>query len=164
MLIQLLPDQISKFWDVIKYALESSPPLPNKTNRDDWINRILSSCLSGKLDVWVSYTKGDRNKVEGIVMTSIAIDNLMYAKELLIYYIYSYDTVDRASWMDGLITITKYAINKGCDRIVAYSDNDNVIGIVKKLGGSTNVRYISFDPKIVLKSNDLIGGQSESNN
>jgi len=158
MLTRLLPEQISKFWDIIKYAIECSLP-PTAGEHPDKMNRILSAALSGKIEVWASYTKGEEgNKFEGIMVTRILYDDASNTKNLLIYCLYGYGRIDRSSWSHGLKIIAKYAKSKNCARIIAYTNSPYIVELVRRLGGEANYTFISFDiDKIVQNLNYLNG-------
>ena len=145
MLTKLLPDQIAKFWDVISYALDQSPPI-TLANPEDWKSRILTSVLSGRASVWASYDKSGKGTVlEGIVFTSILTDSLVMVNSLLIYYLYGYTKIPLESYKNGLMTLAKYAKSKNCHNILAYTNDDRIIEIVTQLGADASVRLITFD-------------------
>jgi len=156
MLTKLTPEQISKFWDVISYAVEESLP-PITGEHPDRMNRILSSALSGKVDVWASYNKSeDVNKFEGIVLTQILYDNVSNTRNLLIYCIYGYSNVDSKSWSEGLETLLKYAKGERCNQIVAYTDLPNIVNLVNRLDGEAKYTFLSFNVnKLIKKFNNL---------
>jgi len=144
MLIKLLPDQIAKFWDVIKYAIEESIP-PIATWTPNMTNKILSSLLCGGAHCWISYIiEGEQRKLEAVVVTKILYDDISDTRNLLIYCLSSYETNMGSSWLNGLKTLVKFATSKGCKNIVAYTDVPSIIKIVKKLGGETNQTFISL--------------------
>ena len=145
MLTKLLPDQIAKLWDIIRYAIEQSLP-PIVGEHPDKMNRLLSSMLSGKVEVWASYTKEER-KFEGIVVTQLLYDDASNTKNLLIYCLYGYVDVNTDSWKEGWEALNKYAKSLGCHSIMAYSTNQFIVDIVKKLDGSTSYTFLSFDVK-----------------
>jgi hypothetical protein len=144
MLTKLLPEQIAKFWDIIKYAIEQSLP-PIVSEHPDKMNRILSSALSGGVDVWASYTKKEDNvKFEGIVLTRVLHDDVSDTRNLLIYCIYGYQIVDKSSWIHALEMLVKYAISKKCLQIIAYTEFPYIVGIAQHLGADTRYTFISF--------------------
>lgn len=143
MLTKLLPDQISKFWPIIKYAIEESLP-PVVGEHPDKMNRILSACLSGKLEVWASYKRAE-SKFEAIVITQILYDDASSIYNLLIYCLYGYSTVSSESWTEGYIALTKYAKSKKCQSIVAYTANPFIVEMAKKYGGDTDYTFISIN-------------------
>ena len=148
----LLPEQVAKFWNVIKYAIEQSLP-PTVGDHPDKMNRILSATLSGKILVWASYSN---RKFRGIVLTKTVYDDASDTKNLLVYCMYGYAGFSKDSWIEGLRSLTKYAESKGFSRIIAYTDVDDIVSIVNRLGGETRYRLISFDVnEIVQKLNKL---------
>lgn len=156
MLTQLLPDQISTFWDVIKYAVEQSLP-PIAGDHPDKMNRILSSLLSSKSQCWASYTRDNENtKFEGIVITKILYDDVSNTKNLLIYCLYGYEDVTKESWVKGLTSLLKFADSRGCVRVMAYTDIPYMIELAKQMKGEARYTFISFDTKKYVKIlNDL---------
>ena len=144
MLTQLIPEQISNLWDIIKYAIEQSLP-PNVVDSPDKINKILSACLSGKIQVWASYERGESNKFEGIMLTKFLYDDVTEQKNLLIYSVYGYSEISQDSWINGLKALTKFAISRNCSMIVAYSNVEKIIQVVNNLGGDSNWHFLSFD-------------------
>jgi len=144
MLNKLLPDQVSKFWDVIKYAIEESLP-PTVGQHRDKMNRILSSCLSGDLEVWAAYERnGEDVKFEGIMITTFVYDTASNTKSLLIYCVYGYTQVSPDTWAEGIEAIGKYAKANKCHRVVAYSDIPYMIEKAKLLGADTKYTFLSF--------------------
>jgi len=156
MLTQLLPDQISHFWDIIKYAIEQSLP-PITHEHPDKMNRILSSLISGKAQCWASYNKSEKEiKFEGIVVTRFLYDDVSNTKNLLIYCLYGYQGVNKSSWLHGLRALTKYASANGCKKIIAYTDIPYIINIAQQLNGATSYTFLTFDiDKIDNKINGL---------
>ena len=156
MLTKLLPDQISNFWDIIKYSVEESLP-PIVGDHPDRLNRILSSLLCGKSECWASYNRQDSGtKFEGIVLTKMLYDDASDTRNLLIYCLYGYEDVNKESWLDGIKALAKYAKSKKCNQIIAYTEYDYIINIVKSLGGEAKFTFITFDTnETVRKLNDL---------
>lgn len=144
MLTQLIPDQISNFWDIIKFAVEESLP-PIAGDSPDKMNKILAALLIGKAQCWASYIKGEEfNKFEGIVITKILFDDISDTKSLLIYCLYGYENVDKRSWLSGLKALTKYAMSQGCIQIVGYSNVSLILKVVKSLGGEAEQTFIKL--------------------
>ncbi len=144
MLIKLLPEQISKFWDVVKYAIEESLP-PIASDHPDKMNRILSSALSDEIGVWVSYTHGDNTKIDAVILTKVNYDDASGSKSMLIYCLYGFRKVSEEIWHSWFDAVRKYAISRGCSRVVAYTDVPKVIEMAKSLGGNVDYTFITFD-------------------
>ena len=154
MLTKLLPEQISKFWDVIKYAVEESLP-PIVGEHPDKMNRVLASAMSGDLSIWAAHVE---NKFEAILCTRILFDDVSNTRNLLIYCFYGYEVINKQSYVDGIRTLVNYAASKRCSQIIAYTDSEYIRRVVNYLGGEAIYTFISFDvPKIVHKINELEG-------
>ena len=145
MLTQLLPDQISKFWPVIKYAIEEAIPPTIKGEHPDKMNRILSAALSGKLDVWASYIRNkDSVKFDGIAVTQVVYDEASNVYNLLIYAVFAYENTSAETWKEGYEALMKYAKAKKCSNLIAYSSVPRIVNIAKSLGADTSFTFISF--------------------
>lgn len=162
MLTRLMPEQVSRLWDIIKYAIVQSVP-PISGEHPDKLNRILSAALCGKIDVWASYIKGEVNKFEGIAITEVIYDDVTGIRNLLLYSIYSYideEKVKPSTYVNGLISLAKYAKSLRCSNVIAYAQKEGIVALAKRLGGDTSFTLVSFDvDKIVQKLNDLEGGE-----
>ena len=144
MLTRLLPDQISQYWDIIKYAVEQSLP-PIAGEGPDKMNKILTSLISGESECWASYTTdGEQRRFEGIVITKITLDDVSNTKNLLIYCLYGYEMVDKSSWTSGFKSLVKYADSKDCHRIIGYTDVPLISKTVERLGGEAKYTFVSL--------------------
>lgn len=151
---KLTPDQISRFWDIIGYAIEQSVP-PTAHEHPDRMNRLLAAALCGKIEVWAGYTKEDNKaKLGCICVTQFLYDEPVDTKNLLIYALYGYDMVGPLGWKQMLYVMVKYARAKGCKKIIAYSKVDAVINLSKKLGADTDYTFISFDIDEIIDPGD----------
>lgn len=137
-----MPDQISKFWEIIKYAIEESlPPIVGES--PDKMNKILASLLIGKGQCWVSYDKEDKeNRFEGIVITKVLYDDISDTKNLLIYCLYGYEDVNKGSWLSGFKSLVKFAISQGCSQIIGYSDVPLILKVVERFKGETKYNFV----------------------
>lgn len=155
MLIKLLPDQISNFWDIIKYGIQQSLP-PVAGEGPDKMNKIFTSLLSGKAQCWASYENTNNGKrFEGIVVTRILYDDVSDTRSLLVYCLYGYDRIDNKSWRDGLKVLIKWAASRNCNRIIAYTSVPEILKLVQRLGGSTEYRFISIP---LMNNSTKVGG------
>jgi hypothetical protein len=144
MLTKLMPDQISNFWDIIKYAIEESlPPIAGES--PDKMNKILAALLIGKAQCWASYEKTEsENRFEGLVITKVIYDDASDTRNLLIYCLYGYEKVSKSNWISGFKSLVKFAIGQKCNQIIGYSDVPMIIDLVKKLGGSTQYTFVKL--------------------
>jgi hypothetical protein len=152
---KLTPDQISKFWDIIGYAIEQSVP-PFSYEHPDRMNRLLAAALCGKIEVWAGYTReDDKVKFNCICVTQFLYDEPTDTKSLLIYALYGYSVTNSSGWRQMFSAMARYAQAKGCKRIIAYSKVDLVIKLAEKLGADTDYTFISFNlDEIIDPGND----------
>lgn len=144
MLTKLLPDQISKHWNIIRYAVEQSLP-PIAGGSPDRMKKILTSLLCGKSHCWASYIiNEDVRTFEGIVITRIFHDDVSDTRNLLIYCLYGYEGVKQSSWTAGLKALVKFGRSKNCERIIAYTDVHGIVELINKLGGDTSYTFVSL--------------------
>jgi hypothetical protein len=143
MLTKLLPDQISKWWEIIWPTIEAS--LPPTAGSDIAISRnILSSLLSDNMQCWVDYVR-DENKVmiKGIGTTTFVYDLCTNAKFLLIYTAYAVEKTSSEEWIEGYNTIVNFAKKSNCERIVAYTQNPKIVKNGQSAGAELWT-YLSF--------------------
>lgn len=145
MIVRLLPEQVSKFWPIVKYAIEQSLP-PVAGEGPEKMNSILSAALSGSLDVWASYKRSDDQvQLDAIVVTKLLSDNISGINSLLIYCLYGYEKISDDNWKEGFEALATFAKDNKCSRIVAYSSAPVVVEWAKRLGANTEYTFISFN-------------------
>ncbi len=140
MLIKLYPDQICERWEVIGFAIENALP-PDIINDSESMNNILLSLMEEKLLCWVYY---DEKKIKAIVTTQIIEDLASRQKRLLLYTAYSFDKLESLDWLNGLEALRKYARDKGCLSIVAYTKLEYMVKLAKDIGGVAEHFFVSF--------------------
>lgn len=133
MLVKLLPDQISKYWAYIKYAIEDTAPR-------DWVqrrmNNILESLLmpDGTTHAWLCCVGIDPPDIVGLVITGFFNDMLTKANIFRVILLYGYDRVPQEEWLEGWNTLKVFAKAKGCVEIDAFGSDERIIKIAKELG------------------------------
>lgn len=150
MLIKLTPSQITTYSNLIVRSVEESMP-PYTYSSYMKTNHVLESLMSGFMQCWFIYNQGKKTEVDisieplGIMVTSILPDFYTKTTNLLIYSLFGIHKITPDIWIDGITTLKKFAKDRGCFRVIAYSDIPNIISIVKKLGGDTSITFISIE-------------------
>lgn len=144
MLVRMLPEQISEYWEIVKFAIENSlPPIANETI--DKMNRILENLMNESMQCWVSYSEAeDKNVLDAVIVTTITNDYSSNIKSLLIYSLYGFSNISDKVWSEGYTTLSKWAKSIGCNRITAFTDVERIKEIVKSLGGEAKYTFISL--------------------
>jgi len=133
-LVKLFPDQIAERWDFIKPAIDGSLPMIADDESPDRMNNILESLLLDQTQCWISSNKG---KVNAVVTTKIAFDDTTKTSSLLLYSVYSFGETVRKDWIEAFGTLSKFAESKECSRLIAYTDNEDLIRLSERLGGQS---------------------------
>ena len=145
MLTRLLPADVSNYWNLVRWALHNNMP-PHIRITEEVITNILETTMDEASQVWILHKGDEANKKEtliGIGVTCIITEPLSKQKSLLIYALVGGMVKAVASdWEEALVGIRQFAIGQGCVNIVAYSDVPETIGLVKKLGGNVDVRFL----------------------
>ena len=144
MLVKLLPEQISEYWDIIKYAVENSlPPIANEAY--DKMNRILEALLCDSMQCWVLYSEiEDKRKLEAVVVTTLSTDLSSGVRSLMVYSLYGFSDLSDEAWKSGYETLARWGKGLGCNRVTAYTDVPKVCEVVKNLGGEARYMFVSL--------------------
>jgi len=140
MLLLLMPDQVPRYWEDIKEGIESTLPLgiPGRSQR------ILAGLLSGRVQAWVSYRRGDKTVVDGAVLTRIVEDDIDGTRDLLIYCLWAIGETHESTWTEGLKALLDYGRGKGCNRAIAYSDVPMIVGLTKLMNGEARYVFLTW--------------------
>ena len=139
MLIKLLPSQLVKIWDMLRFAIAETF-MPRNTCTAEHFLHILTCLLAGKMQCWVAFSKtpnedGSR-KFIGFLITRIAKEFGIGERVLSIDHIYAFSAVDDEIFKTGLPILFKFAAKNQCKALVALTENPRVPLLAGKLGFS----------------------------
>lgn len=144
MIIKLLPEQISKSWDLIRYGI-TSVPSPISDITPEGLRNILSHLLTGTVQCWAMFevdTINEGEKITGFVLTTIVDEPISGGKFLNIYDLFFVATPVIKDFEDGIKSIEEFAKANKCNKITAYSTVAGVISVADKLGFRSNCRFL----------------------
>lgn len=143
MLIKMLPEQITSNWKWLGPAVIGAlPPVAPYLGVDTSIN-ILTALSTGKLQMW-AVCREDAKSVNAVLTTQIVEDFATKSNFLLLYTLYGIEKMLMEDFTDGLQALKTFARTNKCTQIIAYTVNDKVIDLAKRLGGSVDWKIISF--------------------
>jgi len=142
MIIRVLPTQIGKVWEQIKFACVQADEV-NKEDIPSYFNELLHSLLSDKSQCFIRL--GDDRTLLLLMITRIIIDKITGRKSLFIQALYSWKNVEDREWQDDFKFIKEFAKHEQCKRISFESRNDRVWKIAESLGFRENLRKFVFD-------------------
>lgn len=142
MLLLLMPEQVSAYWEDIKDGMSRALP-PGAPDRDQ---RLLAKILQGLVQVWVSYQKGEEGAVvDGAVLTTVVEDHVHDSRSLLLYALWAISETHPATWQEGLEALRKYATGRRCNRLTGYIGDETMLEIAKGLGFDTTYTFVTLD-------------------
>lgn len=144
MIIKLLPEQISKSWDIIRYGILAIPS-PISDNTPEGVRNILKHLLMGTVQCWALFEEDTLNggeRITGFALTTIADDLISGAKFLNIYDLFFLSTPKQEDFENGLEAIQEFAKANKCNKITAYTKVSGILKVTEKLGFNTENRFI----------------------
>ena len=142
MIIRVLPTQIGKVWEQIKFACVQADEV-NKEDIPSYFNELLHALLSDKTQCFIRL--GDDRTLLALLITRIMVDKITGRKSLFIQALYSWKNVEDREWQDDFNFVVEFAKHEQCKRISFESRNDRVWKIAESLGFRENLRKFVFD-------------------
>jgi len=131
MLVRLLPEQVPKLWDAVKYASSRA----NAFGKDElpyYFNTLLLALWNGKAQCFVRVD--DDRVLNAVMITRIIADVVTGRKALLIESLYSFKSVPNEEWESDAEVMRKFAKNEGCLSVTTYTNNRRVWEILEVIG------------------------------
>jgi hypothetical protein len=143
MVTRLLPEQITEYWNIIKFAVENSLP-PIASHASDRMNKILESLINETMQCWIMYEEGEVRKLQVISVTTVLQDYYSEDRSVLIYSIYGFTDLTNEIWTEAWKTVSLWGKSINCQKIIAYTDVQKVKDMAIKFGGDANYTLLSF--------------------
>ena len=131
MVIKLLPMQIPKFWEHIKYSVANANQLQGE-ELPLYCNRLLASLLNSYAQCFI---RVDENKqLLAILITRLVGDEITGKQSLFIESLYSFQRVLDSEWAEDMKIIVEFATANKCNYITTYTQLQRVVDIITPLG------------------------------
>lgn len=137
MLLKVLPEQVSKEWEAIWPAIQSTLPYEVPPAG---VTKALEAFMSELLQCWF-VVEGD--EICAICTTTIFSDPCG-RRSLLIYSLFGYKPMQTEKWRDAMGDLKKWASAKKCEDIIAYTQNPAIIRLVNQMGGDTSTAMVTI--------------------
>jgi len=131
MLVRLLPEQVPKLWDAIKYASSRA----NSFGKDElsyYFNNLLLALLNGKAQCFVRVD--DDRVLNALMVTRIIADIITGRKALFIESLYSFKRAPDEEWESDAEIVRRFAKDQGCLSVTTYTSNRRVWEILEVIG------------------------------
>lgn len=141
--IMLTPDQITKNWDIIKFAAISVDYVQEKY-RERYLNRLLYMLLSNKAQCF--FKLDDERKVVWVGITRIEQDHVTDSKILFLANLFAYQKVPLEEWQKDYEFIKAFAIKSGCNLITTHVALDRSAHLCESVG--MTYRYKAYELEV----------------
>jgi hypothetical protein len=126
-------------WDELAPAIEVALP-PTTESSEHVMNNILGALLGERMQCWL--LTDDEERIQAVCTTMVMGDPASNSTYLLIYSLYAYDNVvDQRFWDIGMTELKKFAESKGCISVCAYSVDNAIDRIAKRLNAFKKAFY-----------------------
>ena len=142
MFLKLLPEQLVKVWDMVRYAIaETFMPRGSCTN--EHLRYMLAALLSGKAQCWMGFTGTPADKkFIGFMITRIQVDQMLGDRVLIVDSIYAYQGVPEELMFRAWKVINEFAKKSGCSAVQSLTDNERIVMLAKRQKFSTRTYLI----------------------
>lgn len=142
MAIQLTPDQVPMFWEVIKYGSVNSDFVAEE-NRGTYLNRLLFLLLSSKAQCFIRLDK--ERKLQSICITKIVVDEMTGSKGLFIKNVYSFQKFPIELWIEDFTALIELAKKEGCKSIFGWTTNPQIEKLADAFNLNNRVQSFGMD-------------------
>jgi hypothetical protein len=142
MIIRILPNQVPRLWEAIKFAAVKANRIEEK-DLPFYLNKLLADLLNDKAQCFVRI--GEDRQLQAIIITKIIVDMLSGSKGLSINCLYSFESVPNEVWITTMKSLFEFAKASECKIISAYSSNERVFDLVSLVGFTERFRCFSME-------------------
>jgi len=148
MIVRLMPEQVSGFWNLIKTGVID---IGNRMTPGNWniANNVFNRCLAGLMQIWLcsEELEGKPNFV-GFFITAIETDKIDDSRNLNISYTYAFKTVSDELIKEAVEVVNKYAKEDKCNNITFVSLNSKVDIMAEKAWPGKLKKLTSFSIRV----------------
>ena len=136
---KLTPAQIAENWDVLREGFFSAMPSNTVGYESVRQTAMLDLAAQDFAQVWVAL---DQGKPIAYAYTIFHVDPVVRSKNLLVYAFFTLTRTKVNIWKDGVDTLLKFAKANGCLSVMAFTEEQSVVNMVRSVGGNVETRLI----------------------
>ena len=145
MIIKLMPEQISVYWDMIKHGVVVANKLTGP-NQDSVPAKLLERLLVGKAQCWLGMTEDEQgfrtHYAFGITTVEESSIGEVY---LFLHTLYAFRPMPESLVEEILPTLEDFAKGNGCSKLVTFTANARLITLYTTNG-------FKQDPMLFIKN------------
>ncbi|RLI52543.1 MAG: hypothetical protein DRP09_17705 [Candidatus Thorarchaeota archaeon] len=134
MLLKLLPEDVSRYWPILKKGVEASMP-PTPGSKPDRVNKVLEGLISGKLQCWLSYRSDKPEIIDAMGITGIVDDPIDGSRNLMAYCFYGFVKLSDRFWIEAFAALNKFGLANRCFGLIGFTDHPKVVKMAKAYKG-----------------------------
>jgi hypothetical protein len=134
MIVQLQPEQISHYWEIIRYAATAAMELEPPAH--EYSQALFTALLSETHQCWLILNSEGNPSAMGI--TCILEENLTGIRRLHVDAFYSYYTLSEELALEAAAYVKQYALANGCQHIRALTNNPRAMRLLELVGFVAN--------------------------
>jgi len=128
MLVKLLPQQIAKLWDIIRYGLVRTWPIGTEDSSER-VQELLRNLLTETIQCWMAK---EGEEFLGFLLTKINICDVTGSRSLNVMSVFGFKVVPDAQWVKGMAQLVEFAKANNCKFITATSDNAKILRLLER--------------------------------
>lgn len=129
MIIQLQPEQVSEYWEMIKHGAASAMGLAYD---HAYTNNLFIALLNNTHQCWLIFN--DEREVQAMGIACVIEENLTGRVHYHIDAFYSYSTLTDELALEAKTYVSTVARQHGCTSIRALTDNPRAMRLLELLG------------------------------
>ncbi len=140
MLTRVLPIQVPRYWELIKYSLQQTEKVGIDATQAQF-NDVFADLLSSKCQCFI---KSDGSIAQAVLLLHVKHNQITNSDSIHIRSLYVFSTLSPADWEVEFKFLNTLAKDLKCKRITFDTANSKLIHLAKSLGfGSayTNMTY-----------------------
>ena len=137
LIIRILPTQVVKLWETIKYGVVLADEV-NEEERYIYLNELLHALLNEKAQCFVRLS--DDRRLLAVLITRFQVNKITGSKDLYLQGLYSWKAVSDEVLQHNMDFVKEFAKHEGCKRITFRTYNSRVMEIAELLGFKENIR------------------------
>ena len=143
-MIKLLEkSDIEKYWELIEYAVVGKLEPVTSANSEQIKKALIDSVLCCH-----AILEPEKDEpLRGFIISAISRDILTGDQSLLVLGAFAVLEVSEENWADVMVTLTGFAASNNCGRVIAYTQNDQLINLVEKIGLTHTYAFLSLELK-----------------
>jgi len=130
MIIRLLATQISRHWDVIKYALQQVERLGVDDSARRF-NHVFASLLSDKSQCFLKHID---NEIQAVMITEIIENSIDKKRTNKVRLLYAFKPFTMDEWDELLKVLRKLAISEKCSTIMFETKHPKILTMAENRG------------------------------